>query len=303
MKNTIALMLLSVLRFHIRYFPIRFGKRWLYRAVVEPYLSWRPYGTVARMRAGPRVEIQLPDQIQDRIYFFGTWEPEISDYIASTLAPGDCFVDVGANIGYFSLLAASIVGNSGAVHSIEASPSIFAVLSRNVMRSGYTNITLHNKAASDAPRRLPIFLGPAENRGATTTVSSVAVRKGQHLEAEVQADTLVAIVGEAELLAARLVKIDIEGAEYSLVSSIAHLLPRFSPATEWLIEVSPEAISEQGKSADTLLAMFRAAGYDLLRIRNDYSDDSYLSAKAPRYLEILSSAPKVTVDILARRPK
>src|SRR5882724_10406379 len=224
MKNPIALMLLSVLRLYIRYFPAPIGKRWLYQTVVDPYLSWRKYATVARMRTGTRVEIQLPDQIQGRIYFFGVWEPEISDYVANALSAGDCFIDVGANIGYFSLLAASIVGERGTVCSIEASPSIFSVLSKNVTSNALSNITLHNKAASDGPGRLPIFLGPAANRGATTTVSSVAVRKGQELEAEVAADTLVAIVGEARLLSARLIKIDIEGAEYSLVSSIAHLL-------------------------------------------------------------------------------
>jgi FkbM family methyltransferase len=303
MTNAVALMLLPIVRFYFRYFPIRFGKRWLYRTVINPYFSWRRYGTFARTRAGPRVEIQLPDQIQGRIYFFGTWEPEISDYIASALTPGDCFIDVGANIGYFSLLAASIVGNSGTVCAIEPSPSIFAVLSRNVTRSGISNITLYNKAASDAPSRVPIFLGPAENRGATTTLSSVAVRKGQHLEAEVEADTLSAIVGEARLLSARLIKIDVEGAEYSLISSIAHLLPRFSAATEWLVEISPEAISEQGRSADALLAMFRSAGYELYRIRNDYSDQSYFDARIPPYLDRLTSAPTKTVDILARQPK
>lgn len=303
MRNAVALTLLTVFRFYIRYFPIHVGKQWLHRAVIERHLSWRTYATIARMRAGPRVEIQLPDQIQDRIYFFGTWEPEISDYIASTLTAGDCFIDVGANIGYFSLLAASIVGDSGTVCAVEASPSIFAVLSRNVTRNGFSNIALHNKAASNAAGRLPIFLGPAQNRGATTTVDSVAVRKGQGLEAEVAADTLSAIVGEAKLLSARLIKIDIEGAEYSLISGIAHLLPRFSAKTEWLIEFSPEAISEQGQSADALLAMFRSAGYDLYRIRNDYSDESYFSVRIPRYLERLGSTPAKTVDILARMPR
>ena len=303
MKNTIALMLLSILRLYIRYFPIGIGKRWLYRVVIEPYLSWRPYSTVARMRAGPRVDIQLPDQIQHRIYFFGTWEPEISHYLVSALTAGDCFIDVGANIGYFSLLAASIVGKSGTVCGIEASPTNFAALSRNVERSGFANITLHNKAASDAPGLVRIFLGPAQNRGATTTVSSVAVRKGQHVEAEVPADTLAAIVGETQLFSARLIKIDIEGAEYSLISGIAHLLPRFSAATEWLIEISPEAMSEQGQSAEALLGMFRSAGYELYRIRNDYSDESYFNPRNPVYLERITSAPTETVDILARRPK
>jgi FkbM family methyltransferase len=301
MKNAVAIMFLSVLRLYIRYFPIRLGKRSIYSTVVSPYFAWRKHETIARMRAGPRVEIQLPDQIQGRIYFFGIWEPEISEYVASALSAGDSFIDVGANIGYFSLLAASIVGDCGAVCSIEPSPSIFTALSRHVVRSGFSNITLHNKAASNAPGRLPIFLGPAINRGATTTVSSVAVRKDQKLEAEVPADTLAAIVGEPKLLSARLVKIDVEGAEYSLISSIAHLLPRFSAATEWLIEVSPEALSEQGQSADALLTIFRSAGYELYRIRNDYSDESYFDPKI--HMGRLSGAPTGTIDILARRPK
>lgn len=303
MKNAIAILLLSVLRLYIRYFPVRLGQRWLYLSVIQPYLSWRKHGTVAKMRSGPRVQIQLPDQIQSRIYFFGIWEPEISDYITNALTVGDCFIDVGANIGYFSLLAASIVGNTGKVHAIEPSPSIFEVLARNIRRNGFLNTQPHNKAASSASQRLPIFLGPADNRGATTTVSSVAVRKGQQLEGEVSADTLPAIVGEATLLSARLIKIDIEGAEYSLIASIAHLLPLFCAATEWLIEISPQALAEQGQTTASLLTIFRAAGYELYRIRNDYSNESYFNSTIPTYLERLDSLPTETFDMLARRPK
>ena len=303
MSNAIALIILRLLRLYIRYFPIRVGKRWIFRAVIDPYLSWRPYRTAARMRAGPSIDIQLPDQIQSRIYFFGTWEPEISDYIASILVAGDCFIDVGANVGYFSLLAASIVGSDGVVCSIEASPSIFTALQRNVHRSGYSHIKLFNKAVSDGPGQISIYLGPEANRGSTTTIPTVAARKGQDREAVVPADTLSAIVGEVELLHARLIKVDIEGAEHLLLSGIAHLLPRFSPATEWLIEISPKAIEEQGRSAVDLLEMFRSSGYELYRIRNDYSDDSYFTFTRTPYLENLGPLLGETVDILARRPK
>ena len=303
MKNAIALIILRIVRLYIRYFPIRAGKRWTFRNIIDPYLSWRVYRTAARMRAGPRIDIQLPDQIQSRIYFFGIWEPQISDYIATHLAPGDCFIDVGANVGYFSLLAASIVGNAGTVCAIEASPSIFASLQRNVIRSGYSQIELFNKAVSDAPGHLSIYLGPAANRGSTTTISAVATRRGQDLEAVVPADTLSAIVGEMKLLSARLIKVDIEGAEYLLLSGIVHLLPRFNSATEWLIEVAPKAIAEQGRSAVDLLEMFRSSGYELYQIRNDYTDDSYFSSTRVPYLYKLGTLHADTVDILARRPK
>ena len=294
-------MLLRASRFYIRYLNLP-GRRWLYDSFVDRHLAWRTYSTVARMRRGPSVEVELPDQIQSRIYFFGVWEPEITHYVSTALAPGDRFVDVGGNIGYFSLLAASIVGPKGAVSAVEASPTNYAALARNVARSGFNNITLHHKAVADAPGRVSIFLGPAHNRGATTTLSSVAVRKGQGLEAEVVADTLSAIVGEDELLAARLIKIDIEGAEYALLAGIVNLLPRFTPKTEWLLEMSPEAMREQGQSVDAFLDMFRSAGYELYQIRNDYSDESYFGGDSRVYLEKLTESPKKTVDILARKP-
>jgi FkbM family methyltransferase len=139
------------------------------------------------------------------------------------------------------------------------------------------------------PGQLSIFLGPAANRGSTTTISSVATRKGQAREAEVPADTLSAIIGEADLLGARLIKIDIEGAEYLLFSGIAHLMPRFSSTTEWLIEISPKAIAEQGRSAVDLLEMFRSSGYELYKIRNDYKDESYFTDRPALTWRILAA--------------
>jgi FkbM family methyltransferase len=303
MKNAAARGLLTVLRLYVRYFPLRVGKVWLYRSVIEPYLAWRPFKAVARMRGGARVNVQLPDQIQSRIYFFGLWEPEISHYMTNALVSGDIVIDVGANIGYFALLAAALVGMRGGVSAVEASPNNFEMLARNVSRSGLRNITLHHQAAAAAPGRLQIFLGPAQNRGATTTVTSVASRKGQPLEAEVPADTLAAIVGEERLLSARLIKVDIEGAEYSMMAGIAHLLPRFPARTEWLLEISPQAMQEQGQSVEALLGMFRSAGYELYRVRNDYSDASYFGTASGDYLDRLTETPTRPLDILARKRK
>jgi protein-L-isoaspartate O-methyltransferase len=61
------------------------------------------------------------------IFHFGIWEPEISYLTIELLDEGDVYVDVGANIGYDTLLASSLVGSSGKVVSIEAAPAIFAV--------------------------------------------------------------------------------------------------------------------------------------------------------------------------------
>lgn len=69
--------------------------------------------------------------------------------MAERLKPGDVFVDVGANIGYFSLLASKLVGPGGRVVAIEASPEVFDLLRRNLELNKAHNVRAVNVAISD----------------------------------------------------------------------------------------------------------------------------------------------------------
>jgi hypothetical protein len=60
---------------------------------------------------GALMAVDLRDYIMLRLFWFGRWEPDVSDLIENFLKPGDVFVDVGANVGYYSLLASSIATN------------------------------------------------------------------------------------------------------------------------------------------------------------------------------------------------
>ena len=73
---------------------------------------------------GDRVACHLPDLIQMYLYVFGVWEPDLAAYIRSRLNEGDVCVDVGANIGFDTLIASRKVGPSGGVVAIEASPLV-----------------------------------------------------------------------------------------------------------------------------------------------------------------------------------
>lgn len=81
------------------------------------------------------------------LYFFGVWgrnEIFLADFIIKNLKTSDTFIDGGANIGYFSLLAANLIGERGSVHSFEPTPSVYSVLSDN--SSKYNNIIVNQKA-------------------------------------------------------------------------------------------------------------------------------------------------------------
>src|SRR5712671_3480790 len=215
LKYETQCVILPFPRAYVRYFPLQVGKPFLFSRVIERYLGKPSYQSVVKTRAGATMEVRLSDLIQSRIYFFGVWEPQLTKFMSQRLAPGDSFIDVGANVGYYTLLAAAIVGEKGRVCAIEASPSIFSLLQRNVKLNSFRNIDLQNVAASDREGVLQIFLGPEDNRCLTTTDANEAARHGNRLEAQVPARPLNSIVSEKLLLQARLIKIDVEGAELS----------------------------------------------------------------------------------------
>src|SRR4051794_12278193 len=142
--------LIPVLRAALRYGPRGGWSQALWWRLVDPYFAWHSHRFVARTRFGSKVEGDTCEILQQHIYYFGAWEADLSQWIAGRLGTGDVCVDVGANAGYFSLLASDIVGDSGAVVAIEASPRVFEILQANLARNRARNVRPVNIAAADS---------------------------------------------------------------------------------------------------------------------------------------------------------
>lgn len=138
LTSMVANLLIRLGRQYIRHFPLQTGKTFVYKQLMIRRLGvrWRRVSATVTTIDGASMEIALPDLIQSRIYFFGVWEPAISAFVRSRLEPGDSFIDVGANIGYYTVLASRRVGPSGSVYAVEASPKICSRLRRNVALNG-----------------------------------------------------------------------------------------------------------------------------------------------------------------------
>ncbi|MBI1180512.1 MAG: FkbM family methyltransferase [Alphaproteobacteria bacterium] len=269
-------------RAYLRYLPIALGKRLLWQRLVEPYLAWRPAQATARTVDGVRLALVLPDLIQSYLYYFGVWEPNLTAFFRRTLRPGDTVVDVGANIGYFSLLAARLVGPSGAVHAVEASPAIADLLERNVALNGFANVTVHRVAASDRAGKLHLFSGGAGgNLGASTTRDHRAAEAGYALEAEVPARPLSEIVPLDALLAARIVKIDVEGAEADVLAGLASVMDRFGPDTVFVVELTLAELGEGAAGLEAIVDRFARCGFEAWHLPNDYSPRAYMDRRPP----------------------
>jgi FkbM family methyltransferase len=286
-KQRLRSVLIPATRGYMRYAPTDLGKRALWTHLIAPRLAWASYEYEAQTLFGGRLRGNTADLIQRCIYYFGTWEPHITQWISASLRPGDGFIDVGANIGYYSLLAASLVGPDGPMVAIDASPGIFLDLQANLRRNGARVRTVH-AAVSDRHCRLPVFRSPPDNAGSTTTIRDGIIGAETFvLEGEVEGAPLGELLTEEEVRRARIIKIDVEGAELAVARGMAALFPRLRPDCEIILEVGPHRLIAQGETVDTLLRVFTDAGYFPYNIPNDYSTRDYLppvKAEAPKRL-------------------
>src|SRR5436309_3912109 len=162
-KALIARTMTPGVGWYIRSAPWSVGKRKLWYGFAGPNLSWRSHDFNVKTKFGMRMRGNTKELIDRFIFYFGTWEPNLTNWLLDRLHLGDCFVDVGANVGYHSMLASKLVGEAGSVIAIEASPSIYSRLNANLKQNDIGNVRTVNIAIAEKPGELPIFMGPPEN--------------------------------------------------------------------------------------------------------------------------------------------
>lgn len=262
-------------RSYVRYTPVLAGQETVVRRYLNAWLRDHPRQAVARACFGSRFHTDTRDLIQRYIYTFGMWEPPLTRWLQHTLRPGDTFVDVGANIGYYSLLASSLVKESGRVVAVEASPDFHRALRANLVLNQVHNVRAVNEAVSDRAEMLHFTLASSTNLGANSIVP-YAGRAESHTD--VPARALPDILTSTELTTARVIKVDVEGAEGAVLRGLIPSLERLRPDVELAIEITPQRLEELGDTAEQLLAALFAHGFHPYRLPNDYNAASYPKA-------------------------
>ena len=237
------------------------------------------------------MECDLSDLIQMCVYHFGIWEPHISALIESRLRSGDVFCDVGANIGYHSLLGSRAVGPSGKVIAIEASPMIYGKLLKNLSLNGITNLEAVNVAVTAEPGQTPIHKGFARNIGTASTQRS----RGRGVEAVVQGLPLGSILSREDRKRLRLVKIDVEGAELSILEDLASSMREYSQDLEIIVEITPDI------RLQNVFDHFGRLGFSSWAVANSYNVAAYLNFDKVRAPMPLSAVPTRHQDVFLSR--
>lgn len=245
---------------------------------------------------GSEMRCDPTDLIQSRILFFGHWEPNISRLIERILTAGDVFVDVGANVGYDTLLGAGLVGDEGGVVAIEASTRTFSALGANLALNQTKNVRGVCKAVSDCRGTAILHSGPYGNIGMATILDSKNRPRGDMRE-DVRTLPLDEILSPVERARTKLIKMDIEGAELPVIRRFLDTIDLYPADTCLIVEVSP---CENGGGWAEQFSRFRDLGFNAYQVENEYGWDWYLRWR-PAELQPLEALPARGGDILFAR--
>jgi FkbM family methyltransferase len=274
------LAFISPLRAYFRYFPSHPGKKAVWRKTAA-HLWWLETHVKATTIFDSVLVVDAEDIVGKYIYYFGIWEPNLTNWITQRLKPGDVFVDVGANIGYFSSLASKLVGDSGKVVSIEALPQIFNRLKGNLEMNSARNVRLANVAVWHQDEQVKMFSQSEHPSGTTSLMPAWADQWQLKTISEVSARPLPSILTPEEIKTVRLIKIDVEGAEWNVVTGMASMMSTCRQEVEIIMEVSRSMLAVHGKTPQDLVDLFSSWGFHPYRVVNDYSAMAYVGRGTP----------------------
>jgi FkbM family methyltransferase len=200
------------------------------------------------------IRCDLRDSVQQELFVHGVWEPQISTTIGQLLRPGDVFIDVGANVGYFSLLGAQCVGPKGIVLAFEPLPGNVGQLVHNLAANAAENVVVYSLALGHELATLTLY------SGAYGSVGQTSVRPISGLTCQVACCPLDAIIGPELHARVRLVKIDVEGAELHVLKGMRGLLAQSAPPF-LICELTDRYLREVGQTATELIEFVRGFGY------------------------------------------
>jgi FkbM family methyltransferase len=233
-------------------------------------------GRLARDLGGAKFVCDMADSISREVCLSGMYEPPVTRIFQQHLSFGGTVVDAGANWGYFSLLSAPFVGPSGTVMAIEPDPRQFDALSRNVALNAFAQIApLRVAVAAQQGQATLLGYGDDEDNRGVSRIADAGTA-AQHFE--VPCMTLDALTAAPSARQVDLVKIDVEGSEWDVLSGMRDGLASRRYAAI-VLELHPALLRARRADASACVRLLQDHGYRGWTI--DLSPAAYRKAMSP----------------------
>lgn len=190
---------------------------------------------------------------------WGVYEPFETELFKKEILKGEVVLDIGANIGYYTLIAAKLVGENGKVFAFEPDPSNFAILQKNVEMNGYKNVILVQKAVSNETGKLRLYLCE-DNKADHRIYDSHDGRKFIEIEAVRLDDYFKNYNGKVDFI-----KMDIQGGEGGAIQGMLLLLQK-NKNVKIVTEFWPIGLRRFGIEPEEYLKVLIKHGFRLYHI-------------------------------------
>jgi len=225
--------------------------------------DYRWQGRLGRLLNGMPIEVDARDMVGSHILRNGVWEPETAAFFLGWLRPGMTFVDAGAHVGHYTLLASDLIGAGGRVIAFEPHPLLVQVLRRNVERAGCANATVSELALGRASGAVDLILHPCDNFGASSLRADT--QAGHRPRAPVELTTLDDYLERAGGPKVDVVKLDVEGAELDVIDGARATLAA-NPDILLVVEFLRENARRFGRDVEDLESRLRELGFLLFTL-------------------------------------
>lgn len=254
----------------------------------QRYAAFFGSETKATIVNGMKMHVSSAPRVEQEVFLFGEWEPLFTRYLRSIPNNDGIFLDVGSNIGYFSLIASPIFKE---VHAIEASPSTYRRLKGIVSENNINNIHIHNIAVGATEGHVDFYQDKGQSGAASTIKSDKSI-----FEAQVPMAPLEKILDGIDWMRVRFVKIDVEGLEAPVLDSLLRLSDSLPRDVEIFVEYDPAR-----RDTWPSIEAFLNNGFSVAMMQGPYDRRDYVEMDRRTELEPFSGRPSMFCDLILRR--
>jgi FkbM family methyltransferase len=215
---------------------------------------FQPPAEVIRLRSGALIRVTDTEHSQLLLRYIGTFEPHCLALLRKYVVRGSIVLDVGANIGLYTVEASRAVGPTGRVISIEAAPHHASAVEDSVQLNGMQNVTVVTTAVGSEKGEATLTLPSGGNMGMFTLGSVVG-----NQSYAVSVRTIDDILSEQDVRSIDFIKMDIEGSEFCALTGAEKTIKKYRPPI--LIELNEVALQSCGSSADQVKSLLVSFGY------------------------------------------
>lgn len=184
-----------------------------------------------------------------------SYDPVETELVKKEIKEGSAVIDIGANMGYYTLLFAKLVGKKGKVYSFEPEPNNFALLKKNISINNYHNVNIQQKAVSNTNKKINLYLSKKSTGQHTIAPSRFCDKKIQVKSIRLDDDINEKI---------DFVKIDVEGAEYHVLSGMKNILK--NQKIKLLLEFQTKNLQEHSTAPDDFFNFLEAEKFKIFYI-------------------------------------